>query len=434
MKITVKDSTIVKPMAETPSGSLWLSSLDIVMPDNFHTRYVFFYRCDGAGDGFFDAAVMKAALSRVLVEFYPFAGRLRRDDRGRIEINCSGEGVLFTEAECDGAVDDLGGFASRPDVCLVPAVDYSRGISTFPLLLVQLTRFKCGGVSLGFTSEHHLTDGISAQHFNKSWGEIARGLTPSVPPFLDRRLLASRTPPRPSIPHIEHSPPPSLKSPLSLSDTTFSIFKLTLDQINSLKQKCNHDIHNKPKFTTYEVVTGHVWRCVSAARGLPGDQETKLQLPVDARPRLRPNLPAGYLGNGIFYTGAFALCGELESEPLRSAVGRVHDAIARMDDEYLRSAIDYMELHRDAIVRDATTLNCPNVGITSWLRLPFYEVDFGWGKPAFAGAGAATFEGKCNVFSDPENEGGIYIAITLSEKHMKRFAKLLYECGLISKI
>ncbi|KAG6412522.1 hypothetical protein SASPL_125201 [Salvia splendens] len=191
------------------------------------------------------------------------------------------------------------------------------------MTLIHLTPFKCGGVSLGFANEHHLSDGTSGQHFNKLWG--------------------------------------------------------------------------------------HVWRCVSAARGLPGDQETMLQLPVDARTRLQPNLPPGYLGNAIFYTDAMSLCGELVTEPLAFAVGRVHDAIARMDDEYLRSAVDYMELHRDAIVGTAVTRECPNVGITSWLRFPFYEVDFG----------VATFEGKGYLYSDPENEGGIYIAITLGEKHMK---------------
>ncbi|KAG6409937.1 hypothetical protein SASPL_127979 [Salvia splendens] len=52
-----------------------------------------------------------------------------------------------------------------------------------------------------------------------------------------------------------------------------------------------------------------------------------------------------------------------------------------MDDEYLRSALDYMELHRAAIVRDATTLNCPNVGITSWLRLPFTKWISDGGSP-----------------------------------------------------
>ncbi|XP_047973467.1 rosmarinate synthase-like [Salvia hispanica] len=157
-------------MEKTPSGSLWLSSVDLAMPDNFHTRYIFYYRCGDAAVDFFNAALMKAALSRALVQFHPFAGRLRRDDnRGRIEINCNAEGVLFMEAECDATLDDLGGFASKPNSSLVPTVDYSRGISTFPLFLVQLTRFKCGGVSLGFANEHHLSDGTSGQHFNKSW-------------------------------------------------------------------------------------------------------------------------------------------------------------------------------------------------------------------------------------------------------------------------
>lgn len=128
---------MVRPTAETPSGSVWLSNLDLLMPASHHTRTVYFYRCDG-GANFFDAAVMKAALGRALVEFYPYAGRLREADDGRIEIECNGEGVLVVEAECDGAVDDLGGFGPRPDLTLVPKVDYSRGISTFPLLLLQV--------------------------------------------------------------------------------------------------------------------------------------------------------------------------------------------------------------------------------------------------------------------------------------------------------
>lgn len=137
MKIAVKESMMVKPMEETPSGSLWLSSLDLVFPSTYHTRIVYFYRSNGAAN-FFDRAALKAALSRALVDFYPYAGRLRKDDNGRIEINCTGEGVSFMEAECDGAVDDLGGFSPRPGISLVPTVDYSQGISTFPLFLVKV--------------------------------------------------------------------------------------------------------------------------------------------------------------------------------------------------------------------------------------------------------------------------------------------------------
>ncbi|KAK4414011.1 Shikimate O-hydroxycinnamoyltransferase [Sesamum alatum] len=102
------------------------------------TRAVYIYRSTEAAN-FFDSKVLKAALSRALVEFYPSAGRLRKDDKGRVEINCNGEGVLFVEAECDGAIDDIGDhFVPAPELSLVPTVDYSQGISTFPLLLLQV--------------------------------------------------------------------------------------------------------------------------------------------------------------------------------------------------------------------------------------------------------------------------------------------------------
>ncbi|KAH6830863.1 hydroxycinnamoyl-CoA shikimate/quinate hydroxycinnamoyl transferase [Perilla frutescens var. hirtella] len=431
MKITVKESTLVKPMEETPSGSMWLSSLDLLMPATFfHVPTVYFFRSDGAAN-FFDAAVLKAALSRALVDFYPFAGRLRKDDKGRIEINCNGEGVLFVVAECDGEIDDLGGFTPRADISLVHKVDYSQGISTFPLSLLQITRFKCGGVSLGVANEHHVADGIASLHYINTWSDIARGATSAAttPPSMDRRLLSARNPPQPQFPHIEYQPPPSLETPLDISETSLKTFGLTRDQLNTLKQKCKHGGDDR-SYTTYEVIAGHVWRCVCMARRLPQDQKAKLQLPVDARPRLRPPLPPCYFGNGVFYAMALASCGEMESNPVKFAVGKVKDAVARMDDEYMRSALDYLELQlpkSEGIVRSINDVKCPNLRITSWVRLPFYEADFGWGKPIFAGLGEALSEGKCCLCADPNNEGGVLIAIMLLKPHMELFEKLLYD-------
>ena len=134
MKIEVKDSTLVRPSAPTPSVSLWNSNVDLVVP-NFHTPSVYFYRPTAAAD----TAVMKAALARALVPFYPMAGRLKRDEDGRIEINCNAEGVLFVEALSDGEVDDYGDFAPTLELRrLIPAVDYSLGISEYPLLVLQV--------------------------------------------------------------------------------------------------------------------------------------------------------------------------------------------------------------------------------------------------------------------------------------------------------
>ncbi|KAF3620139.1 hypothetical protein FXO37_33379 [Capsicum annuum] len=68
-------------------------------------------------------------------------GRLCRDEDGSIEIDCKGQGVLFVEAESDGVVDDFGDFATTLELRrLILAVDYSQGIESYSLLVLQVWR------------------------------------------------------------------------------------------------------------------------------------------------------------------------------------------------------------------------------------------------------------------------------------------------------
>lgn len=137
MIINVKESTMVRPAGETPQRALWNSNVDLVVP-RFHTPSVYFYRPTGAAN-FFDANVLKEALSRALVHFYPMAARLKRDEDGRIELDCNAEGVLFVEAETSSVIDDFGDFAPTLELRqLIPAVDYSKGIESYPLLVLQV--------------------------------------------------------------------------------------------------------------------------------------------------------------------------------------------------------------------------------------------------------------------------------------------------------
>jgi shikimate O-hydroxycinnamoyltransferase len=113
----------------------------------FHTPSVYFFRredaegrslVDAADGSFFDGERMR----RALVPFYPMAGRLARDEDGRVEIDCNAEGVLFQEADApDAAVND---FAPTMELKrLIPAVDYTDDISSFPLLVVQVKVHCC---------------------------------------------------------------------------------------------------------------------------------------------------------------------------------------------------------------------------------------------------------------------------------------------------
>ena len=137
MIINVKESTTVRPAQDTHNGSLWLSNVDLVLP-RFHTPSLYFYGPNGSTN-FFEPQILKEALGKALVSFYPLAGRLKRNQGGRIEIDCNGKGVLFVEAETDAVLDDLGDFAPTiQQKQLIPTVDYSADISSYNLLILQV--------------------------------------------------------------------------------------------------------------------------------------------------------------------------------------------------------------------------------------------------------------------------------------------------------
>ncbi|KAJ0982354.1 hypothetical protein J5N97_010609 [Dioscorea zingiberensis] len=399
VEITIRESTMVKPARETPWRRLWNSNVDLLAP-RFHTLSVYFYRPDGSGD-FFDVGRMKAALAEVLVSFYPMAGRLDRDEDGRIEIVCNGEGVLFVEAEMEARIDDFGDFAPTMELKkLIPVVDYSNGISSFPLVVFQR----------------------SAVH------------RPVTPPRAE--------PTQPLLPHVEYHPPPPMlssppvRSPPSLKEPKFlsaaannaaavNIFKLTREHLHLLKSKTPTDT----RASSFSLLAAHVWRCTCIARELPGDQPTKLYIAVDGRSRLRPPLPEGYMGNVLFTATPISNAGDLIDGGIIAAMKKINDSLAPIDDEYLRSALDYLELQSDiaALVRGAHTYRCPNLGLTSWARLPLYDADFGWGRPIFMGPGAIAFEGLSFVLPSPTGDGSLSLVISLQPAHMQRFQKLLYE-------
>ncbi|XP_062078693.1 shikimate O-hydroxycinnamoyltransferase-like [Humulus lupulus] len=451
MAIKVTKTTMVKPAAATPRHVLRTSILDQMVPRYIHVPTVYFYRPappppvspTAMVDDFFDSAILKEALRKVLIPFYPVAGRLMASssESGRIDINCNGEGALFVEAQTSSVVDDFGDFVPSPKLrTLVPTVDYSAGLSSYPLLLVQVTYFKCGGVSIGVAMDHHVVDGFSALHFFNTWSDMARGIDIKTPPFIDRTILCARNPPKPVFDHIEYKLPSlTMKTTTTTTITTqtstksidVAIYKLSNEQLKTLKAKCGNTKNGtKLSYSTFEILAGHVWKCACKARKLGHDQETKLHIVVDGRFRFQPPLPPGYLGNVIFSTTPIVKVEELVHSKLWYAANQIQSTLRETDDSYLRSAIDYLELQPDISVlsRGPHTFGSPNLGIVSWVRLPFYDADFGWGRPIFVGPAAILFDGLVYLMNNPnDDDGSLSVAIGLQHEHMKEFEKLLYD-------
>ncbi|CAM6049925.1 unnamed protein product [Sphagnum compactum] len=426
-EVRIRKHSMVPPCEPTPQRTLWNSNVDLVIP-RIHTQSVYFYLNDARSPDFLKHEILVEALGKTLVPFYPMAGRLKKGDKGRMEIDCNAAGVLLVEAEADAKISEFGEFAPDPRFRqLVPQIDYSCDISSYPLLVLQITFFKCGGASLGVGMQHHIADGMAGIHCINTWSEMARGIPLKVQPFIDRTLLKARSPPAPKFHHIEYQPPPRLiKLPMVELPMAVRVFKFTKEQIGTLKSMAT-DEQKKITYSSYEMLSGHIWKCVTQARKLHGSQETKLFIATDGRSRLIPPLPKGYFGNVIFTATPMSTANELVDKPLTYAAGKIHDAVARMDDEYLRSALDYLELQPDLskLVRGASHFGSPNLGITSWARMPVYDCDFGWGRPIFMGPAIIAFEGLAFILSSPNGDGSLTLSLGLRSDHMKTFAKMV---------
>ncbi|GJM87111.1 hypothetical protein PR202_ga03035 [Eleusine coracana subsp. coracana] len=440
MAVEIVESCMVTPGEATPQHGVWLSNLDLLVARS-HTPTVYVYRRhnnnrrSAAGPAFFSSDVLKAALSKALVTFYPLAGRLdARDGGGRPEIRCTGEGALFVTARSDAALDDLGGFVPTDELrrMLVPSADGDdlAGI----LAMFQVTFFKCGGVSLGVAIHHTAADGLAALDFVNTWAAIARGAyddTAALPPWLDRTLLRARSPPAVRFDHAEYSRRGGASNK-KVNPFDTAILPLSKAQVDSLKDEGNS---MKKKLSTFQAVVAHVWRCACKARGLAGTEEedTRLYMTADARSRLTsPPLPRGYFGNAIFRASAVAKAAAVVAEPLAAAAAeRVSGATRGLDDERVRSLVDYLE----EVVSDAAGLRKgewvmpeTDLWVISWQGLPIYDADFGWGPPVFMGRACLQFSGLVYLVpGPPDGDGRLDVCVAMEPESMATFKQLLYE-------
>lgn len=426
------------PINPTKASRLSLSEWDQIGTIT-HVPTIYFYKPSSVWLAPTDSIIstLKDSLSRSLLSFYPLAGRLNWIGNGRLELDCNDNGVTMIEAESKLKIDDLGDLSPSPIYqYLVPVVDYSLPINEIPLLLVQLTKFQCGGISLSLTISHAVVDGPSALHFISEWARNARGEPLARVPFLDRKILRAGDPPisKPLFDHKEFNLPPMLLGESNNFEerkkkTTVDMLKVSKEQVEKLKMKANEgkDLENERGFTRYETLTGHVWRSACKARGHKPEQPTALGVCIDSRSRMKPPLPEGYFGNATLDVIAVSSSGELILKPLSFASSKIREAIEKVTNEYVVSGIDFLKNQKDLTKFQGPFYGNPNLGVVSWLRLPIHGVDFGWGKEIYMGPGTHDFDGDSLLLPSSEGDGSLILAICLQVVHMEAFKKYFYE-------
>jgi hypothetical protein len=137
-----RDPELVGPAAHTPRETKHLSDLDDQEGLRVHLSLALFYRGSGGQNGVDPAGLIRRALGEALVHYYPLAGRLREVEGQKLVVDCTGEGVLFVEADADVRLAELEGVGLRPPFpCwdqLLFDVEGSRGVFDCPLLHIQV--------------------------------------------------------------------------------------------------------------------------------------------------------------------------------------------------------------------------------------------------------------------------------------------------------
>ncbi|KAJ9559245.1 hypothetical protein OSB04_013859 [Centaurea solstitialis] len=419
---------LIVPAEPTPRELKPLSDIDDQEGLRFHIQGIYFYRRDPKMKNKNPASVIREALAKVLVFYYPLAGRLKEGLARKLIVDCSGEGVLFIEAEADVTLKQFGDVLQPPFPCfdeLLYDVPGSSGILDSPLLLIQVTRLLCGGFIFAIRLNHTLSDGPGIVQFMTALGEMARGASrPSTLPVWQRELLCARDPPRVTCTHQEYDAVEDTKSTIMpLDDMAHRSFFFGPTEVATLRRFLPPNLR---KCTTFEVLTACLWRCRTIALQPDPEEEMQFMCTVNVRAKCDPPLPEGYYGNSFAFPVAISTARDLTTKPLSHALGLVMKAKNDVNAEYMRSLADLMVIRgrpHFVVVR--------SYAVSNVTRVRFNEVDFGWGEAAYGGSAKdweGTIPGLITFLMRSINhngESGIVVPIYLPNAAMEIFMEEL---------
>lgn len=430
-KVKRHEPELVKPSKPTPNETKLLSDIDDQDGLRFQIPVVQFYNYDPNMKGKDPVDVIRKALAKTLVFYYPFAGRLREGNDRKLMVDCNGEGVLFIEADADVSVEEFGGQLQPPFPCwdqLLFDVPGSSQVINTPLLLIQVTRLKCGGFIFALRLNHTMSDAAGLVQFMNALGEISRGMNePSIPPVWYRELLNARDPPRVTCTHREYEQIPDTKGTIiSLDDMDHRSFFFGPTEVAAIRALLPPHQQQQHQHSNFEILTACLWRCRTIALQPDTDEEVRIICIVNARGKFNPPLPNGFYGNAFAFLVAVTTAGKLIENPLGYALELVRKAKADVTEEYMHSIADLMVTNgrphftvvRSYLVSDVT-------------RAGFGEVEFGWGKAVYGGpakGGVGAIPGVASFyipFKNDKGEEGLVIPVCLPTQAMERFVKEL---------
>nr|XP_043608152.1 alcohol acyltransferase 9 [Erigeron canadensis] len=398
-----KQPSLIKPSSPTPNHKLYLSNLDDQKFLRFSIKYLYLFQKS------VPIHLLKLSLSKVLVDYYPLAGRLRpllllksssniedglsdvdNDDNNKLQVDCNGEGAVFAEAYMDMTAQEFLEISNKPNKSwrkLLFRVDIRTFVDT-PPLVVQVTKLSCGGMILCTAINHCLCDGIGTSQFLHAWAHLTSKSTDNVPiiPFHSRHVFKLRSPTS----HLPSIHPAFVKN---VTNNPNIVDGLSLNQYlqsqplvpASLTYTASNILHLKSKFvpslkcTTFEVLASHTWRSWVKSLDLAPSLEVKLLFSMNIRNKVIPEIPKGYYANGFVLACAKTKVKDLVNGNLYPVVKLIQEAKSNINDDSISGIVELLE---DKNIKTDLTRS---LVISQWSRFELENLDFGEGMPLHMG-------------------------------------------------
>ncbi|XP_031105260.1 uncharacterized acetyltransferase At3g50280-like [Ipomoea triloba] len=260
---------------------------------------------------------------------------------------------------------------------------------------------------MGGTQQNHiLGDGTSFWNFFNSWAELSRGFhQPSTTP-IHQRWFPGNTP----CPiHLPPMTEPGARLRLSSPPFPERILHLSKQNIAKLKQKLNSQM-GTTAISSLQSYMGHLWRSITRARNLDGNEDVHLFLGIGTRPRV--HLPEGYWGNGLYFKKVTLKAGEVVGKGVGWVACQIKETVEKQSEEEVMKQYSNWLKSPALVGGELFSVNTVTISSSPWYNV--YGTDFGWGKPVRVRSGGANkLDGKVTLFAGCE-EGSVDIELSIN--------------------
>ncbi|KAL7112365.1 hypothetical protein ACP275_05G147400 [Erythranthe tilingii] len=421
VSITKSISVYPKLVSDDPPKILTLSNLDRQCPSLMYM--VFFYKSIDNGHSIDSVSSrLESSLEATLSTWYPAAGRLSFSDGddGKLLLNilCNNAGAILVQAVTQVKISDLGDLSVYNDffenLVFKPATTTDGNITEMPLLVAQVTKFECGGYSIGMGSSHSVFDGISAFEFFKAWARESQLGGSKGGGHKAEAVVHERGKALLLMQNIEINPHSTISNnninPTAIhhlyqlinqkqqqallitsdddqetnnntDDLVFKTFRVSSAMIQSLRDKAAFGGDNPQKTdkllscSSFQLLAAHLWKVRTKALGVERERKVCLQFAVDIRKKMVPQLPKGFSGNGYVLASIITTAGELEEQSHRYIIERINETKNSINEEYVKAYIKALQAQEKGTTSTLPPL--PELTVVSdWTRIPFHTVDF----------------------------------------------------------